>query len=38
MTALKMIYFTFIHSLMEYGLVFWGNQQKVQESFRYKRK
>jgi len=38
MTALKVIYFAFIHSLMEYGPVFWGQSTESTRAFQVQKK
>ena len=32
--TLRMVYFTYVHSIMSYGIIFWGNQPYSQKIFK----
>jgi hypothetical protein len=36
--TLKLVYFAYFHSIMSYGIIFWGTQQTAKKYFTYKRK
>jgi len=38
LTVLIMIYFAWFHSIIEYGIIFWGNSVDSKRVFSYKRK
>jgi hypothetical protein len=33
LTTLRMIYYAYLHSLMRYGIVFWGNSSEANKIF-----
>jgi hypothetical protein len=37
-SSLKVIYYAFFHSLMTYGIIFWGTPHLVPQFFAYRRK
>jgi hypothetical protein len=38
LTMLKMIYFAYLHSVMEYGIIFWGNSTESKRLFQLQKK
>ena len=38
MNTLKMIYFAYFHSVINYGIIFWGNSSESNKIFLVKRK
>jgi hypothetical protein len=38
LNTLKMIYFSYIHSVMTYGIIFWGNSPHIITPFRIQKK
>jgi hypothetical protein len=36
--ALRMIYFSYVHSIMTYGIILWGNSPHSIKTFRIKKK
>jgi len=36
--TLRMVYFAYIHSIMSYGIIFWGNQPYSDKIFKIKKR
>ena len=36
--TLRMVYFTYVHSIMSYGIIFWGNQPYSQKIFKIQKR
>ena len=38
MDILRMIYFSYVHAVMSYGIIFWGNSHHSNRIFKIKKK
>jgi hypothetical protein len=36
--TLRVVYFVYLHSVLQYGIIFWGNSARVHEVFKLQKR